>query len=373
MMTKKQRFLAAVRGEMPDMVPVAPLIHHRYAHKVLGRSDWRAVFEVHQLIGSIHHRGPISVGASCAPLPDGYGHETRKLERRADGTVVSEIVIRTPKRTMTGKHLSGMIPGDPLVGKTVEYPVKSVEDWQAYLDYRQQTLARLTEPALDHIRQVVDVMGEEGMPSVGIGSPYAALGAARGMQDLMTDLFDLPDLMNELFELERCIMEKNVQAFCDAPTDVAWLDVCWATGSVLGPDTFEKWALPDIVRAMNVVRRTPGKVLGLYTLGRIRDLMPMFADAGVDFVETFEPNEGNITLADAKKLYGDRMCLMGNFDCLVLARGTVADARREARRCLREGMAGGGYVMVSADEVPADAKMDNLKAMVETVEQHGVY
>lgn len=64
---------------------------------------------------------------------------------------------------------------------------------------------------------------------------------------------------------------------------------------------------------------------------------------------------------------------MGNFDCVVLARGTVDDARREALRCLREGMAGGGYVLASADEVPADAKMDNLKAMVDTVERHGRY
>jgi len=36
-------------------------------------------------------------------------------------------------------------------------------------------------------------------------------------------------------------------------------------------------------------------------------------------------------------------------------------------------MEGGGYVLATADEVPADAKMDNLKAMVETVEKHGRY
>jgi len=111
----------------------------------------------------------------------------------------------------------------------------------------------------------------------------------------------------------------------------------------------------------------------LYTLGRIRELMPMFADAGVHFVETFEPNQGDISLAEAKRLYGKRMCLMGNFDSMILAFGTVEEARREARRCLREGMEGGGYVLITGDEVPADTKMDNLKAMVETVEKHGRY
>ena len=99
----------------------------------------------------------------------------------------------------------------------------------------------------------------------------------------------------------------------------------------------------------------------------------MLVDAGVDFIETFEPNQGDITLGEAKRLYGDRICLMGNFNCLVLARGTVEDARQEALRCLHEGMEGGGYVMVTADEVPADAKLDNLKAMVDTVEKYGRY
>jgi uroporphyrinogen-III decarboxylase len=64
---------------------------------------------------------------------------------------------------------------------------------------------------------------------------------------------------------------------------------------------------------------------------------------------------------------------MGNFDCLVLAYGSMDDARREALRCLREGMESGGYVMVTGDEVPADAKLDNLKAMVETVHEQGRY
>ena len=68
-----------------------------------------------------------------------------------------------------------------------------------------------------------------------------------------------------------------------------------------------------------------------------------------------------------------RHCLMGNFDCTVLSFGSVEDARAEARRCLDEAMEGGGYVMVTGDEVPADTKMDNLKAMVETVEEYGGY
>ncbi len=292
-MTKKERFLAAVRGETPDVVPIAPLIHHRFAHKVLGRYGLEAVFEVHQMIGSVHHRGPLGVGVRSS-LPEGYSDTAREIERSADGRVTSEWIIHTPKRAMVGRSVSGMIPHDPLVGKTTNYPIKTSEDWRAYLEMRQHWLANAGEPVVDGVEQAVEMMGEEGMPSVGLGPAYTALASRRGMADFMLDLYDYPDLMEELFEVERQIMEKQVEAFVASPSEVAWLDICWATGSQLGPKMFERWALPDVVRAMEKVRGIPGKCLGLYTLGKIRDLLPMFADAGVHFVETFEPNEGDI-------------------------------------------------------------------------------
>ena len=373
-MTRKQRFLAAVRGEQPDVVAVAPLIHCRFAHTMLGRTDWKAVFEVHQMIGSCHHRGPIGVSAGSS-LPKGYGESSREIERTPEGRVITEWKIFTPKREMVGRRVSNFVPGDPIVSTTIDYPVKTQEDWRAILDMRQQWLANYKRyHHFGVVPEAIKLMGEDGMPSVGLGPAYTSLASRRGMQGFVMDLVDYPDLMQELFEVERQIMEKHIEAFVASPAEVAWLDICWATGSQLGPKRFEKWALPDVVRAMNIVKKAKGKYLGLYTLGKIRHLCPMFADAGVHFVETFEPNEGDITIAEAKKLYGKKFCLMGNFDCVILARGTVEEARAETRRCLREGMSSpGDYILVTGDEVPADTKLDNLKAMVETVEKHGRY
>lgn len=371
-MTKKQRFLSAVRREIPDVVPVAPLIHHRFAHKVLGRWDWKSVFEVHQMIGSIHFRGPLGVDVESV-LPEGWGQAHRVVERRLDGRTISEIVIRTPMRTMVGKEVSGTIPHDPLVGKTVEYPIQSPEDWRAWIQLQEQWLAHVKGPRFDTILEAIQVMGEEGVPSVGLSPAFTMAGSVRGLQALLTDLYDYPDLMEAVLEIGRKVMEKHIVAFLASPAEVAWLDICWATGADMGPRNFERWALPDVVRAMELVENASGKYLGLYTLGKIRNLLPMLVDAGVDFIETFEPNQGDITLAEAKAIYGPKICVMGNLDCVILSHGSTDDVRREAVRCLREGMEDGGYVLVTGDEVPADAKMENLRAMVETVEAHGKY
>ena len=371
-MTKKEAFLTAVAGGQPDVVPVAPLIHCRFADRVLGRADWKAIFEVHQMIGSCYHRGPLSIDIPVT-LPDGYAYEFSPERPRPGGGTESDLFIRTPTRTMTGKEARGMIPDDPFVGKLVEYPIETQEDWLAYKDLLEKHIAGAGEPDTTTVDEALAHMGEDGIAGVGVVCGYGLLGQNRSMQGMMFDLFDQPDFMMELFELERTRIVQYVEAFAASNADVMWLDVCWATGSQLPPAWFEKFILPDIVAMMEIVRKTPGKYAGLYTLGPIREYLPMFADAGVNFVETFEPNEGNITIAEAKKLYGDKMCLMGNFDCLVLAFGTMDDARKEARRCLAEGMPGGGYVLATADEVPANTKLDNLKAMVETVQEFGQY
>ena len=370
-MTPKQRFLAAVRGQTPDMVPVAPLIHCRFAHKMLGRTDWKAVFEVHQMIGSVHHRGPIGVGLKVE-MPDGWSTESAVIRRDGPRTVTRS-TMHTPGGTLTSEAVSGFAPDDPIITQQVEHLIKGPEDWEIYRSYQGKALENVRGYSLDTVQEAVRVMGEEGMPSVGTSCPLASIGGARGMQDMIYDLVDHPDLMKSVWEALLALTEKSLEGFLQSSSEVAWYDICWATGANLGPELFRKWALPGVQRVVNLVHSVPGKYMGLYTLGKMRELLPMLVDTGADFIETFEPNQGDITLKEAKEAYGKRTCIMGNFDCVTLARGSVQEARQEARRCLREGMGGGAYVLVTADEVPADAKLENLKAMVEMVEEYGRY
>ena len=370
-MKPKERFLVAVRGQVPDMVPFAPLIHRRFAHKLLTAHDWKAVYEVHRLIGSIHFRGPLGVGYDIR-WDRGWDSEER-LELGVDGRVIRHHTLVTPRGNLTSTYINRVMPEDPLVGKWVEYPVKELRDWDIYQDYLEEMTERAVCPALGTIREAYQVMGDEGVPSVGVGSAFGQLGNARGMQDLLLDMVDIPDRLAAVMQAARAYQERLLAAFLDSPSEITFYDICWATGANMSPAMFEKWVLPEVQRAVELVHAQPNKYIGLYTLGRIRQVLPMLVEAGVDFVETFEPNQGDISLAEAKRLYGTQICLMGNLDCVILAQGTVEDARREALRCLREGMEGGGYVLVTGDEVPSDAKLENLRAVVEAVQEHGVY
>lgn len=370
-MTRKEAFLTALRLETPDRVPVAPLIHCRYANERLGRSDWRAVFEVHQDLGSTHFRGPIGVSFSTVGESP-YSSESRLLEQQGTRRT-TETIYRGPEGELRAIDVVGMIPHDPLTNKRTEYPVKRVEDWAFVRGYYADQIARATGPWFATAAEAHELMGGDGVPSVGLSSVYGALGNWRGMQELLYDLYDAPEVIDSVREVMREYSLLCVDSFLASPCEVGWYDICWATGSHMSPEMFERFVAPDVAAVCGRVREAPGKFVGLYTLGRIRRLMPAMIDAGAHFIETFEPNEGDISLREAKQLYGRDVCVMGNFDSVLLALGTPEQCRREALRCLDEAMEGGGYIMVSGDEVPADANWENLVAWVETVEEYGVY
>jgi hypothetical protein len=290
-----------------------------------------------------------------------------------DERVITETTWSGPGGELRQVEVHGMIPHDPLTHKTTEYFVKAPQDWHVWAAVQRDSLERAAGPEHSAAAEAHELMGEDGVPSVSIGSVYGALGAARGMGPLLYDLYDIPEVIFEMQELliERAML--GVEAFLASPCEVAWYDICWATGSQMSPSMFEQWVIPDVAAVCQRVREVPGKFIGLYTLGPIRDLLPSMVDAGAHFIETFEPNEGNITLREAKELYGRDTCICGNFDSVLLALGTPEQCRQEALRCLDEAMEGGGYIMVSGDEVPADAKWENLVAWVETVAEHGRY
>lgn len=365
LVNKKERFLTAIRNEVPDMVPVAPLIHNRFAYKLLGRRGWKAVFEVHKMVGSIWFRGPLSIKFDVK-WPSGWGEKFQLIER--EGGKIYEHVIKTPIGRINSRVLSEYLPSDPGLQKTIEYFIKSERDYEIYKVYLEEFINR-AEPNLREVIEAYNTLGDEGVASVGIPCAFTHLCGIRGPEKLLIDLYRRPEMVREVLDLLQELKEKEVEAFIESPSEVLYYDV-WGAYD-MSPRHFREWILPNLKKIATLVRKA-NKYLGFYMVGKIRDLLPLALEAEPHYIEPFEL-QSNITLGEAKKLYGKKICIMGNFDPTLLAFGSVEDAERETLRCLEEGMEGGGYVLTTGDEVPANAKIENLKAMVKTVEKYGRY
>jgi uroporphyrinogen-III decarboxylase len=366
-MNKKERFLTAVMGDTPDMVPVAPLIADRFAYRLVHKTGWRAVFETHQIVGSIYFRGPTGLGFDMK-WPSGWSETSRIIEKTGTRETI-ENVIRTPMGDLTSKAVCGMIPDDPIVCKTIESPIKSEKDYKIYKAYWEEWL-KSSRPNLTDITEAHRIMGDEGVANVGIGSAFSHIVYARGVPDIFIDLYKYPEVVEDLLETLQMVTYKQIDAFMECPSELVYIDA-WGAFD-LSPSHFKKLVFPELKKVVDRVRENNDKLVGFYMVGKTRALLPIAIEANPHFIEPFE-DIGDISLAETKKLYGNKICVMGNFSPMTLAFGSLEEARRETLRCLNEGMSGGGYVLVTSDEVPGNAKLENLKAMVETAEKYGRY
>ena len=89
------------------------------------------------------------------------------------------------------------------------------------------------------------------------------------------------------------------------------------------------------------------KELGFYVIkhtdGIIMPILDSLLEGEPHALHSLDP-QGQVDLAVIKQKVGDRVCLIGNVNCAALQTGTDEEVVADARRALRDGMPGGGYI-----------------------------
>jgi len=93
--------------------------------------------------------------------------------------------------------------------------------------------------------------------------------------------------------------------------------------------------------------------------------------ASLDGLHSLDLTAG-MDMKSVKRLYDDRLVLMGNVSVDNLCTRSVEDMV-EQTRCLRTAALGGGYIFTSSNSWYADSKFENCLAMVETGRKYGRY
>ena len=81
--------------------------------------------------------------------------------------------------------------------------------------------------------------------------------------------------------------------------------------------------------------------------------------------------DGRTDIFLAKRVIGDRICIMGDVPATMLALGSVSEVDEYCHRLIEEVGCGGGFIMGAGCEIPPDAKPANVRAMLQSVLKHG--
>ncbi len=370
-MTPRERLEAAIALKKPDRVPAAPLIL-QFAGRYGGITGEEYLFD----------------GEKAAEAVD-------KTFYGLGGWDAWPLFVPIQGHALTMRPIKYRFPGRELSldssYQVVEEPYMAIEDYdvianegygtffkrlhhKVYPDYTPEHLGplrgKLKAEQLANIKRWAD----RGIPTISGGMiqiPIDDLIQYRSMKELATDLFRRPDKVLKAIELMTPIVAETGKKGAQGSGALGvWLGGLRSNSSFLSMKQFEKFVLPSLVTIVHALVEA-GLVVYLHFDQDWTPNLPYLKELpkGRCILAT----DGTTDLVKAKEILGDHMCLMGDVPSTLLALGTPQEVEDYCRQRIEIVGAGGGYILSSGCELPIDAKPENVKAMLESVEKYGRY
>jgi len=148
-------------------------------------------------------------------------------------------------------------------------------------------------------------------------------------------------------------------------------DYCLNEGPFLSPAMFAEFVAPYLTRLIRGYRE-----MGFYTIkhtdGNILPIIDQLVAAGPHALHSLDP-QGGVDIAEVKRRYGHRVCLIGNVNCGLLDTGSDEEVIASARYCLRHGMPGGGYIFSTSNCIYTGMDLDRYHLILDVWREEGWY
>jgi len=370
-MTSKERMARAMAGVRPDRVPV--MCQLSIGHMLLqtgipphefwlseerfreGLLALRRRYAFDGILVSLHGHAPDWETAIASVGRDGDATVVRWKDGGRTEFPPDDLPRHAPARPVARPAIEGFDP-------------ESLPERIDYIPVSQGLAFRVDpEHRLDAFRGVLAAAGRD----------FSIHGEVTSPLDYFLDLFGFAEGFLALAdhpERSRAVLERFAGGVADLAAEQARLGLDavkisspYAGAGFISPAFYRRFVLPFEARIARAVRAA-GAAVYTHTCGAIRDRLDMMAEAGVSGIECLDPPPlGNVELAEAKARLGPAVFIKGNIDPVnALLFGGPAEVAAEVRRCLREGMPGGGFILSSACSVaprtPA-AQVERLAAL----------
>ena len=198
-------------------------------------------------------------------------------------------------------------------------------------------------------------------------SLYERAWTLRGLENLLMDFHDHPDFVHRLFSE---IADYNVAQVREAlkyDVDAVYFGDDWGQqhGLQMGPGIWKEFIYP-VLRRMYAVVRDSGRLVMIHSCGDVDELFDDLIDAGLNCFNPFQPEVMDVYALLPE--YRGRLAFHGGLSTQrTLPFGSVEDVRGETRRLLELGR-DGGYILAPAHDIEGDVPLENMLAMIETVQ-----
>jgi uroporphyrinogen decarboxylase len=148
-------------------------------------------------------------------------------------------------------------------------------------------------------------------------------------------------------------------------------DYCFNSGPFLSPGQFGEFITPYLAQLTQGYRD-----LGFYVIkhtdGNIMPVIDQLAETSPHALHSLDP-QGGVDIAEVKRLYGDRLCLIGNVNCGLLDTGSDEEVIESVHYALRHGMPGGGYIFSTSNCIYTGMRLSRYELMLDIWRENGNY
>ena len=160
---------------------------------------------------------------------------------------------------------------------------------------------------------------------------------------------------------------KSIENFCKFNVDAILFGDDWGTqrGLIMGHELWCEFIKPRIAQMYYLVK-SKKKFVFIHCCGQVQELFPELIEAGLDVFNPFQPEVMDVF--EIKRQYQGRLCFYGGISTQsLLPFGTTTEVKDAVKRLIDAGRNGGLFV-APAHAVTADARAENLAAMIEVLQ-----
>ena len=223
-----------------------------------------------------------------------------------------------------------------------------------------------------YVDVILERMGKDRMV---IGSADVEIGSTFDWAEtFLIGLVDAPDLIHRYLDARLKVTLQLTEMLLERGVHGIHGGYDWAAnkGPMFSPRHFRKFVFPRMKQITDLCHRF-GVPYIKHTDGNVNSLLDDMIASGIDAFQAIEPRAG-MDLAHIKKVYGDRLTLIGNVDCsTVLVDGPKEAVIEQTEAVIRAAAPGGGFLISSSNSIHPGVKPEYYLAMLETAREVGKY
>jgi uroporphyrinogen decarboxylase len=181
------------------------------------------------------------------------------------------------------------------------------------------------------------------------------------------------ELKKKLDEDVRVVIE-SIKKQADAGADlvISCTDYCLKEGPFYRPWVYKELIFPYLKMMVDAAHKKHIFFIQ-HTDGNLWPIIDDLVATEIDGLHSVDPSAG-MRLAEVKARYGDRIALCGNVDAATtMVSGNPEQVAKEARQCIRDAAAGGGYFLTTSNCIYKAIPLENTLALAESGKKYGRY